>query len=126
MTTLLEKVSVLVTANAHALIDQALKTNSLAVIQAERAELESLLELARSKELVVKTVKGLDDLVGSGDSDVSRLAQSVYRRLDKASAAGELRAASLDEQIDRLLDRQVIDAQLAERRVRLSAVGEKR
>ena len=226
MTTLLEKVSVLVTANLHALIDQALQTNSLAVVdqylrqaednlaaledaaatvgaevrsvqrkldehqrratsldqavdgflaqgneaaaaaaqdrlnstrhllqayeqqlsrhqteyqglldaraklqtrqasmQAQRAELQSLLELARSKELVVKTVKGLDDLAGSGDSDVSRIAQSIYRRLDKATVAGELRAVSLDEQIDRLLDNKLIDAQLAERRARLAAAA---
>jgi len=224
MTTLLEKVSVLVTANLHALIDQALQTNSLAVVdqylrqtddnlaaledaaatvgaevrsvqrkldehqrratsldqavdgflgqgneaaaaaaqdrlnsahhllqayeqqlsrhqaeyqglldaraqlqarqssmQAQRAELQSLLDLARSKELVVKTVKGLDDLAGSGDSDVSRIAQSIYRRLDKATVAGELRAVSLDEQVDRLLDNRLIDGQLAERRARLAA-----
>jgi hypothetical protein len=80
-----------------------------------------LLDLARSKELVVKTVKGLDDLAGSGDSDVSRIAQSIYRRLDKATVAGELRAVSLDEQVDRLLDNKLIDAQLAERRARLAA-----
>ncbi len=224
MTTLLEKVSTLITANLHALVDQALKTNSLAVVdqylrqvednlaslddaaatvgaevrsvqrkleehrhraeaidqavdgflsqgkdaaaaaaqdrlnstrqliqayeqqlarhqeeyqglldarvrlqgrqaamQAQRAELQSLLDLARSKELVVRTVKGLEDLVGAGDSDVARIAQSVHARLDKATVASELRSASLDEQIDRLLDRQTIDAQLAERRARLAA-----
>ena len=227
MTTLLEKVSTLVSANLHALVDQALKTNSLAVVdqylrqvsdnlasledaaatvgaevrsvqrkleehrrraeaidqavdgfltqgkdqaaasaqerlnstrqliqayeqqlvhhqqeyqglldaraklearqqamQVQRAELESLLELARSKELVVKTVKGLDDLAGNGDSDVARIAQSVYTRLDKATVATELRSGSLDEQIDKLLDRQVIDAQLAERRARLLAASD--
>jgi len=227
MTTLLEKVSILVTANLHALIDQALKTNSMAVVdqylrqvednlagledaaatvgaevrsvqrkldehqrkaaqldqavdgflakgnetsaaaaqdrlnstrhliqayeqqlsrhqaeyqnlldarvklqgryaamQSQRAELQSLLDLARSKELVVKTVKGLDDLVGTGDTDVSRIAQSIYARLDKATVATELRSASLDEQIDQLLDRQTIDAQLAERRARLAAAAD--
>ena len=59
----------------------------------------------------------------AGDSDVSRVAQSVYARLDKANVASELRSASLDEQIDSLLDRQTIDAQLAERRARLLAAG---
>jgi phage shock protein A len=222
MTTLLDKVTTLLTANAHALVDHALKTNSLAVIdqylrqaadnlasleeatatvgaelkalerrmseqqrkageldkavdafllrgdntaaaaaqsrlngaqtlaetyrqhqarlQAEydklrtartklearhsamkqqRQELQALLELARSKELVVRTIRGLDDLLGSGDSDVSAMAQSIHARLDKATAATELRAASLDEQIDQLLERDAIDSQLAQRRQKL-------
>jgi predicted ATPase with chaperone activity len=61
------------------------------------------IELARSKEIVVKTVKSLDDLTGLGDADISRIAQSIYTRLDKATAATEIRAASLDEQIDQVL-----------------------
>jgi phage shock protein A len=222
MTTLLEKVSTLLTANAHALVDHALKTNSLAVIdqylrqaadnlasldeatatvggelkslerrmgeqqqkaaeldravdafllrgdetaataaqsrlnsantlletyrqhqarlraeydklraartrlearhaamKQQRHELQALLELARSKEHVVRSLRGLDDLLGSGDSDVSAMAQSIHARLDKASAATELRAASLDEQIDQLLERDAIDQQLAQRRQKL-------
>jgi phage shock protein A len=222
MTTLLEKVTTLLSANAHALVDQALKSNSLAVIdqylrqaadnlaslddatatvggelktldrrlagqqqtaaeldkavdafllrrdetaarsaqsrlnnaqtlietyqqhrtrlQAEydqlraarlrlearfdamkqqRQELQALLELARSKELVVRTIRGLDDLLGSGDSDLSALAQSIYGRLDKATAATELHATSLDAQIDALMEREALDQQLALRREKL-------
>jgi phage shock protein A len=85
----------------------------------QRRELQALLELARSKELVVRTVRGLDDLLGSGDSDISAIAQSIYARLDKASAATELHAAGLDEQIDRMLERDAIDSQLAQRRQKL-------
>jgi phage shock protein A len=85
----------------------------------QRQELQALLELARSKELVVRTLHGLNDLLGSGDSDISALAQSIHARLDKASAATELHAASLDEQIDRLLERDAIDSQLAQRRQKL-------
>jgi phage shock protein A len=86
----------------------------------QRTELQSLLELAKSKEIVVKTIKSLDDLTGSGDTDISRIAQSIYARLDKATAATELRAASLDEQIDQVLGRDLINQQLAERKKKLT------
>ena len=86
----------------------------------QRTELHSLLELAKSKEVVVKSVENLDALMGSGDSDVSRIAQSIFARLDKASAATEMRTASLDEQIDQVLGRELINQQLAERRKRLN------
>ncbi|MBL7064071.1 MAG: PspA/IM30 family protein [Anaerolineae bacterium] len=91
----------------------------LATMKQQREELEALLELAKSKEVAVKAMKGLDDLMGSGDADIGRLAQGIYARLDKATTATEIRAASLDEQIDEVLDRSVIDAQLAERKKKL-------
>jgi phage shock protein A len=90
------------------------------MMKQQRIELQALLDLAKSKESVVKAVKSLDDLLGSGDNDISGVAQSIYARLDRANAAIELRATSLDEQIDRLLDRQAIEAQLAERRKKLA------
>jgi phage shock protein A len=86
----------------------------------QRVELQSLLELAKSKETVVKTMRNLDDLMGSGDYDVSSIARSIYSRLDKATTATELHAASLDEQIDKVLERDAINAQLAERKKKLS------
>ena len=222
MTTLLEKVTTLLSANAHALVDQALKTNSLAVIdqylrqaadnlanlddatatvggeirtldrrlagqqqtaaeldqavdafllrrdetaarsaqsrlnsaqtlietyqqhrarlqgeydqlraarvrlearldamKLQRQELQALLELARSKEVVVRTIRGLDDLLGSGDADLSAMAQSIYARLDKASAATELHATGLDARIDELMESDALDRQLATRRQKL-------
>jgi phage shock protein A len=85
----------------------------------ERKELLALLELAKSKETTVKTIKSLDDLMGVGDSDINRIAQSIYARLDKASAASEMRTKSLDEEMDRVLDRSAINNQLAERRKKL-------
>jgi len=92
----------------------------LATMRQQRTELQSLLELAKSKEIVVKTIKNLDDLTGSGDTDISRIAQSIYARLDKATAATEMRAASLDEQIDQVLGRDQINQQLAERKKKLA------
>ena len=91
----------------------------LATMKQQREELQALLELAKSKETAVKAMKGLDDLMGSGDTDIGRMAQSIYARLDKASTASEMRAASLDEQIDEVLDRKAIDSKLAERRQKL-------
>jgi phage shock protein A len=85
----------------------------------QREELQALMELAKSKEVAIKAMRSLDDLMGSGDADVGRIAQGIYARLDKATTATEMRAASLDEQIDKVLDRGEIDVQLAERRKKL-------
>lgn len=91
----------------------------LQTMKQEREELLALLELAKSKETTVKAMKSLDDLMGVGDSDISRIAESIHRRLDKASAASEMRAARLDEEMDRVLERSAIDNQLAERKKKL-------
>lgn len=104
------------------LLDAKVKLEArLSTMKQQRTELQALLELAKSKELVTKTVKSLDDLMGSGDSDVDRIAQSIYARLDKANAASEVRSANLDEQIDRVLERDAIQRQLEERKQRLAA-----
>lgn len=91
----------------------------LQTMKQEREELLALLELAKSKETTVKAIKSLDDLMGVGDSDINRIAQSIYARLDKATAASEMRAKSLDEEMDRVLDRSAINNQLAERKKKL-------
>jgi len=102
------------------LLDAKVKLEArLATMKQQREELQSLLELAKSKEISVKAMKGLDDLMGSGDSDISRIAESVYARLDKATTAVEMRSTNLDEQIDDVLDRKAINAQLADRRKKL-------
>ncbi|MDH5507362.1 MAG: PspA/IM30 family protein [Anaerolineae bacterium] len=90
-----------------------------ATMKQQRTELQALLELAKSKEIALKAMKGLDDIMGSGDTDISRIAQGIYSRLDKATAATDIRASSLDKQIDDLLDRDTINQQLAERKKKL-------
>jgi len=92
-----------------------------ATMKQQRTELQALLELAKSKEVALKAMKGLDDIMGSGDTDIGRIAQSIYARLDKATAATEIRSTSLDKQIDDLLDREAINQQLAERKKKLQA-----
>ncbi len=102
------------------LLDAKVKLEArLATMKQQREELQALMELAKSKEIAIKAMKGLDDLIGSGDSDIGRIAQSIYARLDKATTATEMQAAGLEEQIDDVLDRSAIDSQLAERRKRL-------
>jgi phage shock protein A len=107
-------------AEFKALQDARLKLEAkLTTTKQEREELQALLDLARSKEITVKAMKSLDALAGSGDSDVARVAEGIRERLDKASAQSEMMAASLDTQMDQVLDRSTLEAQLAERKSRL-------
>jgi len=91
----------------------------LTSIRQEREELQALLDLARSKEITADAISSLDDLAGSGDTDVARIAESIRARLDKATAKTEMLATSLDAQMDEILERNAIDQQLAERKQRL-------
>jgi phage shock protein A len=102
------------------LLDAKVKLEArLETMKQERQDLQALLELAKSKEVTVKAMKSLDDLMGSGDSDIKGIAESIYARLDKATTASEMRAASLDEQMDQVLERSALNAQLAARRQKL-------
>jgi phage shock protein A len=102
------------------LLDAKVKLEArLATMKQEREQLQALLDLAKSKETSVKAMKSLDDLMGSGDSDLKNIAQSIYARLDKATVASEMRASSLDEQMDQVLERSTLDSQLAERKKKL-------
>jgi len=102
------------------LLDAKLKLEAkLTTIRQEREELQALLDLARAKELTAKAISSLDDLVGAGDDDIGRIAESIRTRLDKAAARGEMAATRLDAQMDEVLERTTIDAQLAERKKRL-------
>jgi len=64
-------------------------------------------------------MQSLDNLIGSGDQDVARIAESIRARLDKASARAEMQATRLDAQMDELLERNTLETQLAERKKRL-------
>ncbi len=102
------------------LLDAKVKLEArLSTMKQQREELQALLDLAKSKETTVKAMKSLDDLMGSGDSDIKRIADSIHNRLDKASTASEMRATSLDEQMDQVLERSVLESQLAERKKKL-------
>lgn len=91
----------------------------LATVKQEREQLQALLDLAKAKEISNQTMRSLDDLAGSRDEDVARVAEGIRQRLDKASAESEMLASSLDAQLDEALDRREIDQQLMERKRRL-------
>ncbi len=104
----------------QSLKDARLKLEAkLTTVKQEREELQALLDLARSKEITARTIKSLDDLMGSGDADVSRVAEAIRARLDKASARSEMLASSLESQMDQVLEKSALEAQLAERKARL-------
>ena len=106
------------------LLDAKLKLEAkLTTTKQEREELLALLDLAKSKELSVKTMKSIDDIVGSGDADIARIGESIRGRLDKASAKSEMMASRLDDQIDEVLGKSELDMQLAERKKRLGVGG---
>jgi phage shock protein A len=107
-------------AELQSLKDARLKLEAkLTEVKQEREELQVLLDLARSKELTAKAIKSLDDLMGSGDEDIARVAEGIRARLDKASAQNEMLAGSLDAQMDQVLEKSTLEAQLAERKARL-------
>ncbi len=107
------------------LLDAKLKLEAkLTTIKQERQEMQALLDLARSKEITVKAIESLDDLVGAGDSDVARMAESIRTRLDKASARSEMRASRLEEQMDQVLETEQLKLQLEERKKRLGLTSE--
>jgi phage shock protein A len=104
----------------QSLKDARLKLEAkLTTVKQEREELQALLDLARSKELTAKTIKSLDDLMGADDADVSRVAEGIRARLDKASARSEMLAGSLESQMDEVLEKSTLEAQLMERKARL-------
>jgi len=108
----------------QALKDARLKLEAkLTTVKQEREELQVLLDLARSKEITARAIKSLDDLMGSSDEDISRVAESIRLRLDKASARSEMLAGSLDAQMDQVLEKSTLEAQLAERKARLGLGG---
>ncbi len=104
----------------QALLDAKLKLEAkLTTTKQEREEMLALLDLAKSKELTVTTMKSIDNIVGSGDADIARLGESIRARLDKASAKSEMMASRLDDQMDEVLGKSELDGQLAERKKRL-------
>lgn len=91
----------------------------LAIAKQEREELNFLLQLAKSKEISTKAMRSLDDLMGSGDSEVAQAAENIRTRLDHADAAWELQADSLDNQMDDAMQSLEVEADLAARMERL-------
>ena len=84
----------------------------------ERTELQAMLDLAKSKELTHKVVEGVGGITVS-EAGISEIRDEIQRRLDKATAQGEIDAKRLDTQMAEALEKDTIDRQLAARKARL-------
>jgi phage shock protein A len=110
---------------ADKLADARLKLEArLRTIKNEREHVLGLLELAKTKEIAAKSMKSLDSLEGVGDSDISRVADKIRQRLDRADAEVEMRADRLSSRMDDVLGKDQLSSQLAERRRRLGLEDE--
>ena len=101
------------------LLDAKLKLEAkLTEIRQERVELQAKLELAKSKETTHKAVEGVAGVTNAA-AGLSDMREEIQRRLDKATAQGELDAKRLDNQMSEVLEEHTISLQLAERKKRL-------
>ena len=105
MTTLLEKVTTLLSANAHALVDQALKTNSLAVIdQYLRQAADNLASLDDATATVGGEIRTLDRRLAGQQQTAAELDQAVdaflLRRDETAARSAQSRLNSAQTLIE--------------------------
>jgi len=91
----------------------------LAIAKQEREELAYLLQLAQAKEVSAQAMKSLDSLARSSDTEMSRAAENIRRRLDHADATWEIQAGSLDNQLDEAMNSLEVESELAARMERL-------
>lgn len=106
------------------MMDMKLKLEAkLTTIKQEREQVKALMELAEAKKVTTQAVKSLDDLAGTGDEDVSRVADALRARLDREDARLEMATSRLSDQIDEAVGYNEIEMQLEERRKRLNLGG---
>ena len=112
---------------ADKLADARLKLEArLRTIKQEREHVLGLLELAKTKEIAAKSMKSLNALEGVGDSDISRVADSIRARLDRADAEVEMHTERLSTRMDDVLGKDRLQSQLEERRRRLQLAEEEK
>jgi phage shock protein A len=101
------------------LLDAKLKLEAkLTEAKRERTELQAMLDLAKSKELTHEVVEGVGGITVS-EAGIAEIRDEIQRRLDKATAQGEIDAKSLDNQMAEILEKDTLERQLAERKERL-------
>ena len=90
-------------------------------LQQSAPEFDSLVGLARAKDLTAAAMQSLDDLAGTGDPDVARVVNSIRARLAEAEAQiQELQQRALAHgETPEVLKRKELEAQLEERKARL-------
>lgn len=90
----------------------------LTVVKQERVELQAMLDLAKSKELTHKVVEGVAG-VTVAEAGIDDIRDEIQRRLDKATAQGEVASSTLEAQMSEALEEHALDRQLEERKARL-------
>jgi len=90
-------------------------------LQQSAPEFDSLVGLARAKDLTAAAMQSLDDLSGTGDPDVARVVSSIRTRLAEAEAQIlDLQQRALAHgETPEVLKRKELEAQLEERKARL-------
>ena len=87
----------------------------LGEVKQEQTELQAMLDLAKSKELTHKVVEGVAGATAV-ETGMDEMRDEIQRRLDKATAQGEVDASRLENQMAEALEQDAVDAQLAERK----------
>ena len=101
------------------LMDSKLRLEAkLTEAKQERVELQAMLDLAKSKELTHKVVEGVGGVTTS-EAGISDIREEIQRRLDKATAQGEIDASRLETQMAEVLEERTIQVQLEERKAKL-------
>ena len=101
------------------LLDAKLKLEAkLTEAKRERTELQAMLDLAKSKELTHRVVEGVGGITAS-EAGIDSIRDEIQRRLDKATAQGEIDAKRLDNQMAEVLETDTLERQLTERKARL-------
>ena len=90
----------------------------LTEVKQERVELQARLDLAKSKELTHKVVEGVGG-VTVADAGISDIREEIDRRLDKATAQGEIDASKLENQMSEVLEERTLKGQLSDRKKKL-------
>jgi phage shock protein A len=100
---------------------QAQVTARVGALQQRAPEVDSLVGMARAKELAAATTESLDDLSGTGDPDVARVVTSIRSRLSEAETQiQELEQRALARgETPEVLKRQELESQLDARKARL-------
>lgn len=102
------------------MLDAKLKLEAkLQTIRQEREHLKELLKLAEAKATTTKAIKSISDAAGVGDEEISKLADAIRSRLDQEDAKLEMSQQRLSDQVEEVLEKDAIDAQLEERKKRL-------
>lgn len=103
------------------MLDMRLKLESrLTTIKQEREKLRALIELAETKKVMTKTIKGLDDLSNTGDVEIDSLTEQIRSRLDREDARLEIATRKISDQVEDAVGMGEVERQLEERRRRLN------